>query len=84
MLSAKMAAFLSRGRQVNMMHERKPSDMNNRIYYGITWSWLSHIYASVIQILIGSDNGFLPVQHKTAIWPNVGLLLIQHMGKSFS
>ena len=42
------------------------------------------IYASVIWISIGSDNGLAPNRRQTIIWANAGLLSISNLGRNFS
>ena len=43
-----------------------------------------HIYASVNQVSIGSDNGLLPIRRQAIIWTSVGLLSTGRLGTSFS
>ena len=52
--------------------------------YGKLISPWWHIYASVNQVSIGSDNGLSPTQHQAIIWTNARLLSIKLLGRNFS
>ena len=43
------------------------------------WSRVTHICINKL-IIIGSNNGLSPVQHRAIIWTNAGLLLNGHTG----
>ena len=47
------------------------------------WGRVTHICVSELTI-IGSDNGLSPGRRQAIIWNNVGLLLIEPLGKNFS
>ena len=42
------------------------------------------LYASLNWVVIGSDNGLLPVRPQAIIWTNAGILLIGPLGTNFS
>ena len=44
----------------------------------------ARIYASVNQVIIGSDNGLSPIQRQAITWTNADLLLIGPLGTNFS
>ena len=45
---------------------------------------MTHIYASVIWVSIGSDNGLSPDRCQAIIWTNAGILLIWPLGTTLS
>ena len=47
------------------------------------WGRVTHIGVGKLTI-IGSDNGFSPGRRQAIIWTNPGILLIGHLGTSFS
>ena len=40
------------------------------------WGWVTHICVGKLIIIIGSDNGLLPVRHQSIIWSNAEILWI--------
>ena len=51
---------------------------------GLThWGRVTHIYASLNWVIIGSDNGLSPVRRQAIIWTNAGILLIEPLGTNF-
>ena len=50
--------------------------------YLIEAEW--RIYASLNWVIIGSDNGLLPVRCQAIIWTNAGILLIWPLGTNFN
>ena len=48
------------------------------------WGRVLHIYASVNQTIIGSDNGLSPGQRQAILWTNAAIFLIGPLGINFS
>ena len=90
LLSAKMAAILSRGRWVNidLMFVSHIFVVCNyafmlQIQWFTHWDRVTHICVDNITI-IGSDNGLSPGRRQAIIWTNAAILLIRPLGTNFS
>ena len=48
------------------------------------WGRVTHICASKLTIIIGSNNGLSAERRQAIIWNNAGILLIGPLGTNFS
>ena len=51
---------------------------SQKLYKALTRWGLVPIYASLIETIVGLDNGLSPVRYQAIIWTNAGVMLIEH------